>query len=225
MPDDQKPPSHEPAPIPEALIRELEGEAWHVAALAQIMAQTMRLWVDPESVPPFLQEHRRAPTPPWPGMTGDEAREQARGVLESLTQARAILEGASSPEARDQRSLVRVVEAIEEEMGRAGTVLPGQFSLVADAILPDFRYRVSESTWEALKKPKNRELLGQAAAIKAKIVRPEPPRRGQPRARRARWLEPLYLVALDAGLTTAKDAASWGGTLSYLGILPGKVGR
>lgn len=223
MPDEPKP-RHEPAPIPEGVIREAEGEAWHVATLAQAMAQTLRFWADPERVPPLYQEHGRPPLPPRPGMTAEEAIEEARGALESLRHARAVLEGASSPETRDQRVLVRIVEAIEGEI--TSTALPEQLGAIVAAVLDDaaFRFGVSESTWGALGKPGNRVLLGKAAGIKAGLLRPEPPRRGQPRPRRARWLEPLYLVALDAKVTTAKDAASWGGSLAYLGILPGKWG-
>lgn len=225
MPDDPKPPPpHPPIPIPEELIRELDGEAWHVATLAQLLAQTLQFWADPDRPPPFLLEHGRPPVPPRPGMTAEEAVEEARGVLESLHHARAILEGATSPTGRDQRALVRLVEEIEGEIARipAGRSVP--IEALVDAVLPDFRWQVSESTWQALQEPNARAQLASAASIKAGLVRPEVARRGRPRAKGARWLEPLFLVALNAGLTEARDAASWGGTLRYLGFLPKKEG-
>lgn len=228
MPDDlRRTPPPPPVAIPEALIREAEALAIELAEAAQVVAQNLRYWAHPEQRPTCgITIDSNTVEAPQLAAEGDVAR---------LRRAVAALRGAPSAEAQDEAGLLALVDRLMDRLPGlpAQTVDVEGEPLDVPAVPPAtpeeaIRELLVEQpppyftapTLAALQGPEARALLAQAIALRAGLATG----RGRARGKAPRWVEPLFKLALLAGVVVGESETphGWAQRLEKRGLLTRK---
>jgi len=223
------PPERAPVPIPEGLIREAEALALELAERAQVTAQNLRYWADPTRRPTcgVVLE---------PGSnTVESLCTDAEVMVAQLRRAMAILNGAPSAEAQDEAGLLALVNLLVDRLPGlpARTVEFNGEPLDVPAVPPATPedairellverppYYFTAPTLAALQAPKSRALLAQVIALRAGLATG----RGRARGKAPRWVEPLFKLALLAGVVVGESTTphAWYQALRLRGLLTHK---
>jgi len=228
MPDDlRRTPPPPPVAIPEALIREAEALALELATLAQIAAQNLRYWAHPEQKPTC-------------GVVIDSDTVEApqlaaEGEVARLRRAVAVLAGSPSAEAQDEAGLLALVDRLIERLpglpARTVDVEGSPFEVPAlppatpeeairELLVERPPHYFTAPTLAALQGPEAQALLAQAVALRAGLATG----RGRARGKAPRWVEPLFKLALLAGVVVGESGSphAWYQALRLRGLLTPK---
>lgn len=207
------------SPITDDEVREAERLAATVCDMAQTMLGMLRHWQNPENPNPVPLVSR--PT------EAEERRKNADEILNALRGFVTLGRGRL----HDEAALIVLVDeaailydrnafmeygpprwahnAMADERGSASFNLREPGEIVPHLLAELERRYAAGSTVSALRKTDCVRLLTEAIAIRAGLWRARAPQQGV-----ARWLIPLFDVAVKAGLAgEAKDARSWSQTL------------